>query len=131
MIKSKEKAIALAHVAREKKAQDTEVIEIKALSDIADYFLVCSADSDRGVKTIVDNVEQKLKQMGERAIGVEGYTEGRWVLIDAADVVVHVFYEPLRRFYDIEGLWIDAPRIKIPIEDQFSNQSKRVEKDYG
>lgn len=131
MIKSKEKAIALAHVAREKKAQDTEVIEIKALSDIADYFLVCSADSDRGVKTIVDNVEQKLKQMGERAIGVEGYTEGRWVLIDAADVVVHVFYEPLRRFYDIEGLWIDAPRIKIPIEDQFPNQSKRVEKDYG
>ena len=131
MIKSKEKAIALAHAAREKKAQDTEVIEIKALSDIADYFLVCSADSDRGVKTIVDNVEQKLKQMGERAIGVEGYTEGRWVLIDAADVVVHVFYEPLRRFYDIEGLWIDAPRIKIPIEDQFPNQSKRLEKDYG
>jgi len=131
LIKSKEKAIALAHAAREKKAQDTEVIEIKALSDIADYFLVCSADSDRGVKTIVDNVEQKLKQMGERAIGVEGYTEGRWVLIDAADVVVHVFYEPLRRFYDIEGLWIDAPRIKIPIEDQFPNQSKRLEKDFG
>ena len=131
MIKSKEKAIALAHAAQEKKAQNTELIEIKALSDIADYFLVCSADSDRGVKTIVDNVEQKLKQMGERAIGVEGYTEGRWVLIDAADVVVHVFYEPLRRFYDIEGLWIDAPRIKIPIEDQFPNQSKRLEKDYG
>jgi len=131
LIKSKEKAIALAHAAQEKKAQDTEVIEIKALSDIADYFLVCSADSDRGVKTIVDNVEQKLKEMGERTIGVEGYTGGRWVLIDAADVVVHVFYEPLRRFYDIEGLWIDAPRIKIPIEDQFPNQSKRLEKDYG
>ena len=131
MIKSKEKAIALAHAAQEKKAQNTELIEIKALSDIADYFLVCSTDSDRGVKTIVDNVEQKLKQMGERAIGVEGYTEGRWVLIDAADVVVHVFYEPLRKFYDIEGLWIDAPRIKIPIEDRFPNQSKRLEKDYG
>lgn len=131
MIKSKEKAIALAHAAWEKKAQDTEVIEIKALSDIADYFLVCSADSDRGVKTIVDNIEQKLKEIGERAIGVEGYTEGRWVLIDAVDVVVHVFYEPVRRFYDIEGLWIDAPRIKLPFEGQFSNQSKRLEKDYG
>jgi ribosome-associated protein len=131
LIKSKEKAIALAHAAQEKKARATEVIEIRTLSDIADYFLVCSADSNRGVKTIVDNVEQKLKEMGERAIGVEGYTEGRWVLIDAADVVVHVFYEPLRRFYDIEGHWIDAPRIKIPIEDQFSNQSKRLEKDYG
>ncbi|MGE5446494.1 MAG: ribosome silencing factor [Ignavibacteriales bacterium] len=131
MIKSKEKAIILAHAAQEKKAQDMEVIEIKALSDIADYFLVCSADSDRGVKTIVDNIEQKLKEMGERAIGVEGYTEGKWVLIDAADVVVHVFYEPVRRFYDIEGLWIDAPRIKLPFEDQPPNQSKRLEKDYG
>ncbi len=107
------------------------MIEIKTLSDIADYFLVCSADSDRGVKTIVDNIEQKLKEMGERAIGVEGYTEGKWVLIDAADVVVHVFYEPVRRFYDIEGLWIDAPRIKLPFEDQLTNQSKRLEKDYG
>lgn len=131
MIKSKEKAIILAHAAWGKKAQDMEVIEIKALSDIADYFLVCSADSDRGVKTIVDNIEQKLKEMGERAIGVEGYTEGKWVLIDAADVVVHVFYEPVRRFYDIEGLWIDAPRIKLPFEDQPPNQSKRLEKDYG
>ncbi len=131
MIKSKEKAIILALAAREKKANDTEVIEIKALSDIADYFLVCSADSDRGVKTIVDDVQQKLKEMGERAIGVEGYTEGRWVLIDSADVVVHVFYEPVRRFYDIEGLWIDAPRIKLPIEDQFPNQSTKLEKDYG
>jgi len=131
LIKSKEKALILAHAAWEKRAQDTEVIEIKTLSDIADYFLVCSADSDRGVKTIVDNIEQKLKEMGERAIGVEGYTEGRWVLIDAADVVVHVFYEPVRRFYDIEGLWIDAPRIKLPFEDQLPNQSKRLEKDYG
>ena len=131
MIKSKEKAIVLALAAQEKKANDTEVIEIKALSDIADYFLVCSADSDRGVKTIVDNVRQKLKEMGERAIGVEGYTEGRWVLIDSADVIVHVFYEPVRGFYDIEGLWIDAPRIKLPIEDQFPNQSTKLEKDYG
>jgi ribosome-associated protein len=131
LIKSKEKAIILALAAREKKANDTEVIEIKALSDIADYFLVCSADSDRGVKTIVDNVQQKLKEMGERAIGVEGYTEGRWILIDSADVVIHVFYEPVRRFYDIEGLWIDAPRIKLPIEDQFPNQSTKLEKDYG
>lgn len=131
MIRSKEKAIALAHAAWEKKAQYTEVIEIKTLSDIADYFLICSADSDRGVKTIVDNIEQKLKEMGERAIGVEGYSEGNWVLIDAGDVVVHVFYDPIRRFYDIEGLWIDAPRIKLPIEEQFPNQSKKLEKDHG
>lgn len=131
MTRSKEKAISLAHAAWEKRAQDTEVIEIKALSDIADYLLICSADSDRGVKTIVDNIEQKLKEMGEKNIGVEGYSEGKWVLIDAGDVVVHVFYESVRRFYDIEGLWIDAPRIKFPFEVRFSNQSKRLEKDHG
>jgi ribosome-associated protein len=131
LIKSKEKAIALAYAAWEKKAQDTAVIEIRALSDVADYFLVCSADSDRGVKTIVDNIEEKLKELGERAIGVEGYTEGKWVLIDAVDVVVHVFYEPVRRFYDIEGLWIDAPRIKLPFENRFPNQSKELEKDFS
>jgi ribosome-associated protein len=87
---------------------------MKALSNITDYFVICSANSDRGVKTIVDHIERKLNEGGQRVIGIEGYTEGKWVLIDALDVVVHVFYEPLRKFYDLEGLWIDSPRIGIP-----------------
>ncbi len=131
MIKPKEKAFALAHAAWEKQARNTAIIEIRALSDFADYVVVCSADSDRGVKTIADNIEEKLKEVGERAIGVEGYTEGKWVLIDAVDVVVHVFYEPIRGFYDIEGLWIDAPRIKLPFEDSIRSESKKLEEDYG
>lgn len=69
------------------------------------------------MKTIVDNIEEELKTMGEKPIGIEGYTEGKWVLIDAADVVVHVFYEQLRSFYDIEGLWIDAPRVELTFGD--------------
>jgi ribosome-associated protein len=131
LIKSKEKATALARAAWEKKARNTTIIEIKALSDFADYFVVCSADSDRGVKTIAYNIEQKLKELGERTIGVEGYTEGKWVLIDAIDVVAHVFYEPVREFYDIEGLWIDAPRIKPPFEEGLQNRPKKLEEDYG
>jgi len=106
------------------------VIEMKALSDVADYFVICSADSDRGVKTIVDNIEEGLRELGERAIGVEGYAESRWVLIDAVDVVVHVFYEPVRRFYDIEGLWIDAPRVELTFEGGFPKQAVKVEEDY-
>jgi ribosome-associated protein len=92
---------------------------MKTLSNITDYFVICSANSDRGVKTIVDHIERKLKELGQRVIGIEGYTEGKWVLIDALDVVVHVFYQPLRRFYDLEGLWIDSPRIGIPLFEEF------------
>ena len=92
---------------------------MKALSNITDYFVICSANSDRGVKTIVDHIERKLNELGQRIIGIEGYTEGKWVLIDAVDVVVHVFYEPLRKFYDLEGLWIDSPRIGIPFVEEF------------
>lgn len=117
MIETKQKALTLARAAWEKHAQDPVLIEVKSSSDVTDYFLVCSANSDRGVKTIVESIEQKLKELGETIIGIEGYSEGKWVLIDSADVVAHVFYEPLRDFYDIESLWIDAPRIDLPFED--------------
>lgn len=59
-----------------------------------------------------------MKESGQKIIGIEGYSEGKWVLVDSADVVVHVFYEPLREFYNIESLWIDAPRVELPFEDE-------------
>jgi len=102
-------------------------MEMNALSNVTDYFIVCSADSDRGVKTIVDNIEKKLKETRQKIIGIEGYTDGNWVLIDSVDVVVHVFYEPLRMFYDLEGLWIDCPRIKLSFEDKDSIQAEKIE----
>lgn len=94
------------------------LLEVKAASDITDYFLVCSANSSRGVKTIVDNIEKKIGEIGQRVIGIEGYSEGNWVLVDSADVVVHVFYEPYRKFYDIESLWSDAPRVKMSFDQK-------------
>jgi len=93
------------------------LLEVRSSSDVTDYFLICSANSNRGVKTIVENIEKKLKEVGEKVIGIEGYREGKWVLVDSADVVIHVFYEPLREFYDLESLWIDAPRLKLPFEN--------------
>jgi ribosome-associated protein len=94
-------------------------MDMKKVTDVTDYFIICSADSDRGVKTIADNIEKKLKELGDKVLGIEGYTEGKWILIDTTDIVIHVFYEPVRKFYDLEGLWIDAPRIKLPFEDGF------------
>lgn len=121
MIDPKEKALSIARAAWEKHAQNPVLIEVKSSSDVTDYFLVCSANSDRGVKTIVDSIEQRLKELGEKVLGIEGYSEGNWVLIDSADVVAHIFYEPLRDFYDIESLWIDAPRVELPFEEGQTN----------
>ncbi|MBI2486854.1 MAG: ribosome silencing factor [Deltaproteobacteria bacterium] len=128
-IESKKKAIALARAAWEKNALHTILIDMKKLTDVTDYFIICSADSDRGVKTIADNIQKKLKELGDKVIGIEGYTEGKWVLIDTTDVVIHVFYDPLRKFYDLEGLWIDAPRIRLPFEDGFPKKPEQPKED--
>ena len=104
----------VARAAWEKKAEDPVILEIAEKSDVADYFVVCSSNSDRGVRTIVENVERELKKRGVKIFGTEGIPEGRWVLLDLVDVVLHVFYRPLREFYDIEGLWIDTPKVDLP-----------------
>ncbi|MGQ0793036.1 MAG: ribosome silencing factor [Deltaproteobacteria bacterium] len=122
-IKTKDKAFAIALAALEKKAQDPVLIEMRRVSSVADYFLVCSANSDRGVKTIVDNIHAKLKELNQRTVRIEGYNEGKWVLIDALDVIVHVFHEPARRFYDIEGLWGDAARVELPFDGEAQRDS--------
>ncbi|NIT13035.1 MAG: ribosome silencing factor, partial [Candidatus Dadabacteria bacterium] len=113
-ITPKKKALALAEAAYDKKAENIVLLHMTKLSDYADYFIICSADSDRGVKTIVENIEKKCKELGEKPLGVEGQKESKWVLIDSGDVIVHVFYEPVREEFDIESLWNEAPRVKLP-----------------
>ncbi len=108
----------LAKAAWEKKASDVVVLHVEKLTDVTSYIVICSADSERGVKTIVEHLEERFALMGSRPLGIEGYTGGKWVLFDAGDVVVHVFLEPVRRFYDLEGLWIDAPRVELDFEPE-------------
>jgi len=108
--------LAIAQSAWGKKAENIQILDIRKISDISDYFVICSANSDRGVKTIADNIERYLKDSKEPIIGLEGYSKGKWVLIDSVDVVANIFYEPVREFYDIEGLWIEAPRIDIDFD---------------
>ena len=110
--------MSIAHAAWEKDAQNPVLIDVDKISDVTHYHLICSANSDRGVKTIVDNIEMKLKEIGEKIIGIEGYSEGKWVLVDAADVVVHVFHESLREFYDLESLWADAKQVELKLDEQ-------------
>jgi ribosome-associated protein len=108
---SKEKALLCVRAALDHKAIDLVILEVKDLSSITDYFVICSGKSDRQVKAIAAHIEEKLGKKGMVPLGVEGKREGRWVLLDYGDVVVHVFYQPVREFYELERLWSEAPRL--------------------
>ncbi|MGZ3494153.1 MAG: ribosome silencing factor [Thermodesulfobacteriota bacterium] len=110
---SKTKSLLCLNAALEKKALDPVLLELKGTTSFTDYFLLCSGKSDRQVQAIAQGIEEALKKKGIRPLGEEGMTEGRWILIDYADVVIHIFLEPVRKFYDLEGLWIDARRIDL------------------
>lgn len=111
---SREKAILLSGFALEKKAYDLVLMEVRQVTSIADYFIVCSGRSDRQVQSIAQGIEEKLAEVDVLPLSIEGYTRGQWVLMDFSDVIVHIFYQPLRQFYDLEGLWADAPRVELP-----------------
>ena len=96
-----------------RKAVGVVVLDVHDLTSLADYFIICSGKSNRQVSAIADHVQRELKNAGIRPLSVEGAREGHWVLLDYGYVVIHVFYEPVRQFYDLEGLWADAPRVKI------------------
>ena len=103
------KQCALA--ADEKKASDIIILDVSQLTSFADYFVICSAPSERQVQAIVNNVQDVLRQAQVRPIGVEGLETSSWVLADFGDVIFHCFTDAAREYYDLEGSWIDAPRI--------------------
>jgi ribosome-associated protein len=95
------------------KALDVVVLDLQGLISFADSFIICSGRSHRQVSAIAEFVEQNLKAKGIKPLGIEGLRAGHWVLMDYGDVVIHVFFEPIRIFYDLEGLWSDARRIEV------------------
>ena len=100
--------------ASEKKALNLVVLDVAELTSIADVFIICSGQSNRQVKAIADSIVVNLKKHKIKPLSVEGTGEGHWVLLDYGHVVIHVFYEPVRKFFDLEGLWVDARRITTP-----------------
>ena len=99
--------------ALKKKAFDLIVLDIKEISSFADYFILCSGNSNRQVQAIASSIEHDLKKKGIDPLGIEGFNEGKWVLLDYDDIIIHVFYHPIREFYELERLWDDAPRIEV------------------
>jgi ribosome-associated protein len=109
-----EKTYLCAVAADSKKAEGIVVLDVEPFSSVAEHFLICSGASDRQVRAIADAIDEQLRQNGERPLAMEGYQKGTWVLIDCADLVVHVFDDETRRFYDLERLWHRAAHVEVP-----------------
>ena len=104
--------------ALEKKALEPVLLDVRGLCSYANYILIVSGRSDRQVEAIASAVSQELKKQGAFSLGSEGKQVSQWALLDFGDLVVHVFYHPIREHYDLEGLWIDAPRVQIDVPDE-------------
>jgi ribosome-associated protein len=110
-------AQACAKSALEKKALDLRILQITELSSLADYLVIATGTSDRHVQAIAEAVRVEQKQNNATSpLAVEGLDDGRWVLLDYGDVMVHIFQEEVRRFYDLEGLWIEAPEVNVDVD---------------
>ena len=113
MLAPKEIAIAVTKALDEKKGMDIKLLKIDEVSTLADYFLICTGTSNTHVKTLCDYAEYTLEQLGEPMLGREGHRGNSWELLDYGTIVVHVFTEEARRFYDLERLWADAEAVDL------------------
>ena len=115
-----------AAAADEKKAEDVVALYVREAFGITDYFIIASGQNDRQVRTIIGYIEERLREVGRRPLRREGVTEAEWALLDYGDFVVHVFLDEVRKFYDLERLWSDAPRVEWEEEAGRAGVENRV-----
>lgn len=104
----------MAEAAQSKYAEEIVVFHVSELTSLADFFVLCSAESEPQMRAIADAVEDSLSKKGNRPYGIEGREGGLWVLLDYNDVILHIFKKEAREFYNLDRLWGDAPRIPFP-----------------
>jgi ribosome-associated protein len=112
-LESLEKLKIALKKALDKKAEEPVVLDLRELTSLADFFLILTANSDVHARTIADEIKKELKERGVNPINVEGYDNANWILLDYGDVVVHIFKPEIRELYNLESLWMDAPRINV------------------
>lgn len=101
--------------AADKKAYDIKVLDLRQIASFTEFFIIASGSNQRQVQAISDEINEQLKkQLASRAIRIEGYSGGEWVLLDYGDFIVHIFDKEAREFYDLERLWLDAGRVEVP-----------------
>lgn len=113
-ITSNQKALLVARASGDKMAEDILILDMKKISSITDFFVICSVSSDKRAKAVADNIIEELGKKGFRALRTEGYRQGFWIVLDYGDVVAHIFKDDIREFYNLEKLWADVPR-KRPV----------------
>ena len=114
---TEELARRCAGYALDKKAFNVRLLHVGETSSLTDYILIASGGSDRQVQAVAEAIRLGMKdECNEPPIAVEGMTEGRWILLDFGNIMAHVFQQPIREFYDLDGLWVDAPEIALPEE---------------
>lgn len=125
---SKKVAEQIADLIFNKKGYDVKIIDLQTITSFADYFVICSADSDTQVKAIADEIDEKLREKGIKYWHKEGMSALSWVLLDYVDVVVHIFKKEAREFYNIEKLWADAPIVDVqdPIEAKKQQEKPKL-----
>jgi ribosome-associated protein len=102
--------------AQSKKATEIKVLDLTAITTFTDYFLLCNGANARQMQAITDEIAVQLRKIGERPTSVEGYDQGDWILSDFSDLIVHVFSEKARAFYDLDRLWRQGKQVEIPAE---------------
>lgn len=113
MTESKENDLDIyVRAALGKKARDPVLLDVRPLTSLADAFLICHGTSNRQVSAIAEHIQRDLKKQGIKALSVDGLKEGHWVLMDYGHIIIHVFFESTRSFYNLEGLWSDARRLQ-------------------
>lgn len=112
-----QKAELCASLLLQRKAENLVALNVGPLVGYTDYFLLVSGTSSRQVQAMADHLEQQMAKRKVKPLGVEGKAEGTWILLDYDEVIVHIFYGPVRQFYDLEGLWTDAPRVELEIAE--------------
>lgn len=109
---AKKKYRLCAEAAEEKHAENLVILDVTDITDFTQYFMIASGTSDRQVQAIADGIREKMKEHKILPVGVEGYDEGKWILMDYDDIIIHIFYEPVRELYDLERLWHDAKKVR-------------------
>ncbi|THE07233.1 ribosome silencing factor [Enterococcus hirae] len=113
MIDSKEQLKIAVEAADSKRGEDILALDVRKVSLLADYFMICSANSERQIQAITEEIIEKQEENNYEVKRIEGKEGGKWILIDLGDVIVHVFHTPERSFYNLEKLWSDAPLVDL------------------
>ena len=116
VLSAHEKAQVIIQTSLQKKPGNPIGLQVEGMCSFADYFLILSGNSTRQTQALADHLRTTLGKKGLRPLGVEGEEAGQWILMDYDEVIVHIFLDSVREFYDVEGLWIDAPRVDLPAD---------------